>query len=126
MLDMNDISEIQPEGTNEDLLRRINKLETELQEAINDRQMKEKLLENSKKTQRTLEGFHENYKKKISILQEKVKSLESGQTESSGGDAGNKELEAKIRSLNETIDKLRKDNTRANQEIDKIKQKDFE
>lgn len=52
--------------------------------------------------------------------------MESGQTESSGGDAGNKELEAKIRSLNETIDKLRKDNTRANQEIDKIKQKDFE
>lgn len=123
---MNDISEIQPESTNEELLRRINKLETELQEAINDRQMKEKLLENSKKTQKTLEGFHDTYKKKVYMLQEKIKILENREAESSAGDAGNQELEAKIRSLNETIDKLRKDNTRVNQEIEKIKQNVFE
>lgn len=52
--------------------------------------------------------------------------LENKEAESSVGDATNQELEGKIRSLNETIDKLRKDNTRANQDIEKIKQKDFE
>ena len=88
--------------------------------------MKEKLLENAKKTQKTLEGFQEVYKKKITSLEEKVKTMENKESGSSIGDATNQELEAKIRSLNETIDKLRKDNARISQDTEKTRQKDFE